>query len=403
VKLRTLLRNAGLVGLVGLIPVSCGSSDSRDRNVGTPELCNQGGACTVGEVGPAGGIVVRGATEPGVAMWEVAPMNGYGTFDEAFALVDDLEFGGQTGWILPSTEVVGYIRSALLSFACPADTDCGTEFNVVEMPNVVKEYLSHPQGQIMEGFGVEEKRHLFPNAIRIPGWSHSHDWILKRALTELPFWSTYLENARLLCWFLNNDSYREAFARDLKFALEGATLEELDWDPAAGTEFHANFAQWRFGTFALVAGRLHAAKGALQAGFVHEHFACKDSTKLANVNRVVYDPLFWTQNFVVHILAQRSEDSRQWGLGCVCVCAMQRSAGWRRAKDCDIHFGERACPRRSCSSRSRSAARAGSLRRCAPAWTTLAMRTLACTCSRASAGWWLGHVCALHSVGASLG
>ena len=127
ITLSTLRRVALVLALSGVV-ASCGSSDSRDRNVGTTLLCAQGGPCEVGEVGPAGGLVVVGANSPDTDMWEVAPLNGYGTYEDAVALVEDLEFGGATDWELPNEAVVDSINGILAGFACAADTDCASEF-----------------------------------------------------------------------------------------------------------------------------------------------------------------------------------------------------------------------------------------------------------------------------------
>lgn len=107
---------------------ACGSSDSRDRNVAELKGCAQGGPCQIGEVGPGGGYVVVGATEPGVDMWEVAPLNGYGTFLDAIGQLDDLNFGDVNGWTLPGANVNDSIRTQIAGFACADDTDCATQF-----------------------------------------------------------------------------------------------------------------------------------------------------------------------------------------------------------------------------------------------------------------------------------
>jgi len=127
-RVARILRLVAATALVSTAIAACGSSDSRDRNVGQNQFCAQGGPCQVGEVGPGGGIVVFGTTDPNVDMWEVAPLNGYGTYDDAVIFIEELEFGGKTGWELPPSEAVGRIREALGNFACAPETDCGSEF-----------------------------------------------------------------------------------------------------------------------------------------------------------------------------------------------------------------------------------------------------------------------------------
>ena len=114
-------------------------------------------------------------------------------------------------------------------------TDCGTEWSVVDMPDYVDEYLNGMPADNPEA-DIGARGHLMKNAIRLPGWSHSHDWCLKRTLTALPWWSEFLEDARLMCWFLNYQQYREIVARRAR--------RELDWDEMwerSMGNFRANF------------------------------------------------------------------------------------------------------------------------------------------------------------------
>lgn len=213
-------------------------------------------------------------------------------------------------------------------------TDCGAEWGVVEMPNVIGQFLSKQAPSFASaGRLLEDQGPLMPNSMRFPGWSHSHDWCLKRSLVQLPFWSQYLDEARLMCWFLNNTSYREVLCKNLKdFVRTAGTLETAQLDMRGLESFHANFAHWRFGTMALVSRRLSRVKKELQHGFRVESFACQDAGKLAQVERIIRGDTFWQRNAIVDMVAQRNEDARQWGLGCVCharECKSAAKAGQR--------------------------------------------------------------------------
>ena len=107
---------------------ACGSSDSRDRNVGATALCSQGGPCKVGEIGPAGGVVFVGADTAGVDMWEAAPVNGFGTLQDAKDMILDFDLGGFVNWQLPSVELANAMWDQADLFACSDETDCATAF-----------------------------------------------------------------------------------------------------------------------------------------------------------------------------------------------------------------------------------------------------------------------------------
>ena len=143
---RTLRRFVGLV-LVTTALVACGSgSDSgdRDRNVEAGFTCAQGGACVLGDVGPGGGTVFVPADKGGTA-WEAAPLNGYGSYEDATVLVRQLDFGAKTDWVLPPDTVIDDLWAQRARFACAADTDC---------PNVFADGAYWAQGKNAESASV---------------------------------------------------------------------------------------------------------------------------------------------------------------------------------------------------------------------------------------------------------
>ena len=144
-----------------------------------------------------------------------------------------------------------------------------------------------------------------------PGWSHNHDWVLKRTLQRLPFWIKYLEEARLLSGFLNNESYREVIVKNLR-AVWASTTGELEWS-LDDVSFHANFAHWRFGTMARVSKMLRKARPWVVAGFKRELFHCKEAGKLEKVAAIIGDLSFWPKNSIVHAVSSLNEDARTPG------------------------------------------------------------------------------------------
>jgi hypothetical protein len=157
-----------------------------------------------------------------------------------------------------------------------------------------------------------------PNALRYAGWSHSHDWILSKALHTLSFWVEYLKHARVLCWFLNQDSYRQLLVQALKATSSANPNVDFEWNTEDAQRFHANFAHWRFGTMARVSNKLSSAKLWVQAGFDPSRFTLKDAGKLKEVQDVIRSETFWHQNQIVNTICANNETARKWGLGCHC-------------------------------------------------------------------------------------
>ena len=123
---RRLLAVPVVLAVLGL--AACGSSDSRDRNAGGTALCSQGGPCKVGEIGPAGGIVFVGADTPGTDMWEAAPVNGYGTLEDAKDMILGFDLGGFINWQLPSAQIAEEMWKQADVFACADEADCSSAF-----------------------------------------------------------------------------------------------------------------------------------------------------------------------------------------------------------------------------------------------------------------------------------
>lgn len=130
--MRSFFRSLVVVGIVGTTVAACGSSDSRERNVPFVIKCAQGGLCKVGDLGPGGGIVFVGGDKPGDLMWEAAPVNGYGTHDEAVADSDEFqletESGSETDWELPTAENLDAMYEQADLFACSDTADCSSAY-----------------------------------------------------------------------------------------------------------------------------------------------------------------------------------------------------------------------------------------------------------------------------------
>lgn len=116
------------MALVVLGLVACGSSGSRDRNAGGTALCSQGGPCAAGEIGPGGGIVFIGSDNAGVDMWEAAPVNGYGTLQDAQEMILGFDLGDFVNWQLPTAELADEMWKNADLFACADDADCSSAF-----------------------------------------------------------------------------------------------------------------------------------------------------------------------------------------------------------------------------------------------------------------------------------
>lgn len=125
---RSMIRVTLATIVASSVIVACGSSDSRDRNAVVTVPCAQGGPCRVGETGPGGGIVFQGGDKPADEMWEAAPVNGFGTFDQAVAAVEDFDFGGLTDWVLPTSALIDVMYEQADVFACVEGTDCATAY-----------------------------------------------------------------------------------------------------------------------------------------------------------------------------------------------------------------------------------------------------------------------------------
>jgi len=96
-----------------------------------PATCAEGGPCDVGDVGPAGGIILRADFMLGqpATLIEVAPTTWYGNAVKAKSFAENLTFGGFDDWRVPDLSQLLSMRRERARFACAAGTRCTSGFN----------------------------------------------------------------------------------------------------------------------------------------------------------------------------------------------------------------------------------------------------------------------------------
>ena len=181
----------------------------------------------------------------------------------------------------------------------------------------------------------EQGAFLFPLALRLPGWSHACDTIVKHVVvTAIPWYPAWSQELKLLGAFFGIRSYVDLLHAMLERKGQAADAERLKRNPET-------FQTWRWGSLVRWCRAARERRVALEGGWAPGLFrgssaALAAAEKLAS--RSDDAVRFWARVDLVVAVLGMIEDLRTWGGGCACHEA-QRQAGERVA--CDV-AGRRA-------------------------------------------------------------
>ena len=112
-------------------------------------------------------------------------------------------------WLVagPTARVIRYVCSKVASIT----TDMGIEIQTLMMPDLVQAYCRFMDGRDLASCAalINRETRLYPNAIRVGGWSHAHGNIMKHAAEQQHDWPVLLRKMRSLVSFWGVRTYRE--------------------------------------------------------------------------------------------------------------------------------------------------------------------------------------------------
>jgi hypothetical protein len=124
----------------------------------------------------------------------------------------------------------------VLSMIKSITTDMGTELGFVDVPDFVDAFLQRLRGRPMDALKVDSATRLFPNALRMAGWSHMFGNLMKHAALSLAEWPRILTGLRALCRFFRVRAWRSTIIRkgaayidDIAKTLKNFTAKLLKW------------------------------------------------------------------------------------------------------------------------------------------------------------------------------
>ena len=194
-------------------------------------------------------------------------------------------------------------------------TDHGTEIHTIECPDILSAFLHWNMGaELLTCVGkVVHNRRLFPNAVRISGWCHAWDNLMKELAAACPKWPTVLEQMRTLVTFWRNRTWRKWVRR----ALTGVDGIE----PGLFKHFTATIAKWRYGTIPHAMEQLLRLRIVCERHLQLEMFAnAKDKKFIQKVMEACRDHGLWVfmQTCYTWVM-KRCEEARHWGMTCSCA------------------------------------------------------------------------------------
>ena len=118
-------------------------------------------------------------------------------------------------WLVagPTEADIAYVCSKFRSLT----TGFGTEVHLLETLDITAAFVAWIGGAPLEKLRplVNHGVRLFPNALRIAGWSHAFGNIMKAIAESFGSWPKFLAHLRALCKSFRNRSYREHIKRRL--------------------------------------------------------------------------------------------------------------------------------------------------------------------------------------------
>jgi hypothetical protein len=193
-------------------------------------------------------------------------------------------------------------------------TDFGNEIRTLEAPNFVEAFVRWSHGRPLRDCAplVMHAERLFPEAIRLVGWSHTLGGVMKKVCDVAPTWPVILSAIRCLCSFFRVQAWRH----HLQFCLR----DKPDVDPACLQSFTGQVATWRYETAEHVMRQLMKVRHVAEHYVVQELFQnFKDRTTLVDVLRHCRGKALWTFIAIVWtFVMQPLEGLRRWGMVCDC-------------------------------------------------------------------------------------
>ena len=248
------------------------------------------------------------STLPGSTLW-------YGHYDSISKVVALL-------WslLLVVGTAVDTMRWLLDKVVC-ITTDFGNEHHTIEAPDFLEAFMMWAGGMALSEAAllVRYTHRLFPNALRLAGWSHTMGKIMHRVAKTAPTWPAILGCIRNLCSFWRVRSWRMHVKR--------VTRTFPDVNPKDLEHFTATVAKLRFETVDWCLKALKKVRTASETYVRLEIFAnVKDRASLEETCRACRDSELWRFIAVVSDLVMAPlEGMRRWGMVCQC-CQEARHA-----------------------------------------------------------------------------
>ena len=198
-------------------------------------------------------------------------------------------------------------------------TDLGVEADAVEVPDALQHYVTEGSAEI------DLRSHMFPNALRVPDWSHIWDWLLQSVTEHLPFFREIDGQVKAIARVLTHKGHTDA----LVAALSGLPAEEAKAHSSALRGYTATFAKWRWGTLHRVVGQLRKAMGSLRVAWGRKQLQLKEGEATKKIQSALSSEEFDTRLDILFLFTSFTEGERRWGLGCNCHEPQVREAAQR--------------------------------------------------------------------------
>ena len=218
-----------------------------------------------------------------------------------------------------------------------APTDLGTEASIINARNILPFFYNIPPTP-------QDETYLLPLALRVIGWNHLCDGLIKSATSHLHWFPTWLQRARHVVSFLYIQAYSDVLEAVLLKKGRDDCLRAMKKRPE-------RFLELRWGSSCRAAWDLLAFKDVLRFGCDAESFNVDSETAKAVMHCASDDveaEIFWQECEAISVVCGPIENLRRWGRGCAiceplmlkgksCQCGLQGrrlKQAWGRIQEC---------------------------------------------------------------------
>ena len=215
-------------------------------------------------------------------------------------------------WLL--TGPVDDLFDSFLRCVRSLTTDLGTERLIANLQDMRIDFVEL-LADVGKGISHQyiERDFLFPSCIQTPGWQHCFDLLIRKGLSSLIWFPSWVEKLKAMVWLLRSQVYVDVLLK---------RCQEQRWAGIADLLRSAkipSFAAWRWGTLYLCCKRLRVVLQPLRTCWRQDLFAgSREGVKVRLITDALASPMWESYFCFVEWFSAWLHRMMVWGSACSC-------------------------------------------------------------------------------------